>query len=63
MSRVATVYLAAPVGPDGKSHHSGYVDRHSEIGVWLNSREDGRGESTFYPVHQVNRIDFNTGWL
>lgn len=62
MANVATVYLNASVAPTGKDWHKGYIENHSALGVWVNSRDDGRGDRTFYPAHQIQRIAYNSGW-
>ncbi|MCJ8142969.1 hypothetical protein MKI84_08570 [Ancylobacter sp. A5.8] len=62
MRAVSTVYLSEPVAPRGGSHHSGYVTRHDERGIWIEDREDGRGGQVFFPTHLLLRVEHNTGW-
>ena len=62
MAEVCTVYLSQPVAPDGKDWAKGYIESKDASGVTLNSRDDWRGERTFYPIHVVQRIAYNTSW-
>lgn len=59
---VSTIYLTSPIAPGGKDWHKGFIETHDAKGVTINSRDDGRGERVFYPIHLVQRINYNSGW-
>lgn len=60
--QVSTIYLTSPIAPGGKDWHKGYIETHDAKGVAINSSYDGRGERVFYPIHNVQRIAYGTGW-
>lgn len=62
MAEASTVYLVRPIPPSNATFVKGFITQHNDKGVWMNDRDDGRGESTFYPIHMVELIKFNTGW-
>ena len=63
MNNVSTLYFNQQASPCGRSHYSGYITKQDATGVWVNTREDGRGDSYFFPMHVIQRIHLNSGWL
>jgi len=59
---VSTIYLTGDIAPGGKNWVKGYIERHDALGVMINTRDDGRGERTFYPTHNIQLVKMNTGW-
>lgn len=60
--RASTIYLVRPIEPSKHTWVNGYITKHTDIGVWINDRDDGRGETTFYPTHLIEKIAYETGW-
>lgn len=53
----STVYLESSSATTEPERFSGYLsDRPTAVGVTMNTREDGRGETHFFPMHRVVRV-------
>lgn len=61
MSEPSTVFLLGPFAPGGRRHDVGYLLM-NDRGVELANREDWRGETRFYPMCHVKRVELHTGW-
>lgn len=62
MAQASTVYLTRAIEPSKTTWVKGYIIRHDDKGVWINDRDDGRGETVFYPTHLIEKIAYETGW-
>lgn len=62
MAKVSTIYLTSKVAPSGQDWDKGFITRHDATGVTISDRDDHRGQSRFYPMHMIQRIEHNTGW-
>lgn len=60
---VSLVHLKGPWGPKNAAFHRGFVIV-IEDGkfVQVTDREDGGGTCDLYPVENVSRVEWNTGW-
>jgi hypothetical protein len=58
----ATLYFTSAVSPSGHDWFKGIITKQDATGVWVNTREDGRGQSYFFPMHLIQRINLNSGW-
>ena len=58
MNDQVTVYLTARVSPAGTDWAQGYVQKHTEAGIWLNEHSYGRTKTTFYPAHMIQRVEY-----
>ena len=59
MSEQVTVYLNARVSPSGTDWHRAELRNHTSSGVWIVDRVNFREQVTFYPAHQVQRIEYH----
>lgn len=57
MSEYGTIHLNTNVAPGDKDWHQGYISKQSD-GVNINGNRDWRGQTTFYPWHQVQKIEY-----
>lgn len=53
MSRYSAVHVRESIGDLKPGEVRGYIMSHTDKGVTINSREDGRGESIFIPTHNI----------
>lgn len=58
MSDQVTVYLNAPVSPAGGDWHHGELRRQTAEGVWIVEVWGYGPKTTFYPAHQIQRIEY-----
>lgn len=57
MSEKSTIHLNAKIAPGDKDWHQGYIVRRDNYGVTINPNRDQHGPFTFYPWHQVTKIE------
>lgn len=61
MAEVSTIHLKGPWGPNGLDRHKGFVETRGEF-VTVCDRDGYGAKRDSYPLANVQRIEWGTGW-